>query len=168
MDTAAAVTFAVVWAFLSTGHALADHVLGQTDKQAAHKAAPSKEDRAAPKAVLLEEGGGAPPDADPYAGWGACLAHVLQYHIVLLMFLSLGWQVFSLDLTPAGVLTGFGISAASHAFLDRRWPVKWILENTRSPDFARMKDHGMNGMYLADQALHKTFLLGASLAITLV
>ncbi|MFE2936274.1 hypothetical protein [Streptomyces sp. NPDC059278] len=34
-------TFATVWAELSVGHNLADHVTGQTDHQAAGKAAPT-------------------------------------------------------------------------------------------------------------------------------
>lgn len=35
-------TFGAVWAVLSVGHTLADHVLGQTDHQAANKAAPTR------------------------------------------------------------------------------------------------------------------------------
>jgi hypothetical protein len=34
-------TFGAVWAVLSVGHNLADHVIGQTDQQAEGKAAPS-------------------------------------------------------------------------------------------------------------------------------
>ncbi|MEU9015668.1 hypothetical protein AB0D12_39540 [Streptomyces sp. NPDC048479] len=34
-------TFGAVWAVLSVGHNLADHVNGQTDHQAAGKAAPA-------------------------------------------------------------------------------------------------------------------------------
>ncbi|MFF8975084.1 hypothetical protein [Streptomyces sp. NPDC014995] len=34
-------TFGSVWAVLAVGHNLADHVIGQTDHQAAGKAAPS-------------------------------------------------------------------------------------------------------------------------------
>ncbi|MFF3787213.1 hypothetical protein [Streptomyces sp. NPDC001933] len=36
--TATLATLAVVWAVLSVGHNLADHVIGQTDHQAAGKA----------------------------------------------------------------------------------------------------------------------------------
>lgn len=56
----------------------------------------------------------------------------------------------------------------THAFFDRRWPVRWLLQHTGSPDFAELRAAGMNGMYLTDQALHQTALMVSALLITVV
>lgn len=60
-------TFGAVWVVLSVGHSLADHVIGQTDRQAAGKGAPSATDVA--------------NGVNPRKGWAACLAHVAQYQV---------------------------------------------------------------------------------------
>ncbi|WP_274914410.1 hypothetical protein [Streptomyces sp. WZ-12] len=61
---------------------------------------------------------------------------------------------------------GFAFSAGTHAFLERRWPVRWILEHTGATKFAALRAAGLNGMYLADQALHSGALLVSALLIT--
>ncbi|MER6237672.1 hypothetical protein ABT185_16655 [Streptomyces clavifer] len=61
-------TFGSVWAVLSVGHNLADHVFGQSDRQAANKGAPSATDVA--------------DGVSPRKGWGACLGHVLSVGLV--------------------------------------------------------------------------------------
>jgi len=48
------------------------------------------------------------------------------------------------------------VSAVTHAFFDRRWPVRWLLEHIGSKGFAELKAAGMDGMYLSDQALHQS------------
>ncbi|MFF0067181.1 hypothetical protein ACFYRC_37935 [Streptomyces sp. NPDC005279] len=68
-------TFGSTWAALAVGHNIADHVFGQSDHQAANKGAPTAEDVAA--------------GASPRRGWGACLAHVGQYHLVMAVLLAL-------------------------------------------------------------------------------
>lgn len=80
-------------------------------------------------------------------------------------------------------LAGVAFSAATHAFIDRRWPVRWVLDHTGSLAFARSavlpalrvvvpqvsgqftgRGHTMpaplplHGPYLADQALHHACL----------
>ena len=142
-------TFATVWAVLAVGHNLADHVLGQNDHQARHKAAPTAAEVAA--------------GAHPHQGWGACLAHVTHYHLVLGALVALVWLVLPLPLTWSGLSAGLAVSAVTHAFLDRRWPVRWLLRRTGSAGFAELRSGGMNGMYLSDQALHQTALLIAAL-----
>jgi hypothetical protein len=117
---------------LAVGHNLADHVLGQTDRQAAGKAAPGAE--------AIAKG------ASRRAGWGACLSHVALYHLVL----AIAWWALPLQLTLLGPLAGFAWSAVTHAFLDRRWPVRWLLEHTGSGPFSRLAARGISGMYLAD------------------
>ena len=122
----AAATFAAVAVTLYAGHQVADHVLGQTDRQACQKAKPGR------------------------AGWRANLAHVGLYHLVVAAMLAVAWWVLGLPLSGWGVAVGLGFSAVTHAFLDRRWPVRAILRATGSAPFAETAQ----GMYLADQALH--------------
>ncbi|MFC9225030.1 DUF3307 domain-containing protein [Streptomyces hygroscopicus] len=147
-------TFAAVRGVLSVGHNLADHVIGQTDRQAAGKAAPS--------AAEVADG------VSPRRGWGACLGHVAQYHLVMAVTLALVWAVLPLQVSFTGLAAGLAVSAVTHAFFDRRWPVCWLLEHVGSKGFAELKAAGLNGMYLTDQALHQTALLVSALLITLV
>ncbi|MFK0192512.1 DUF3307 domain-containing protein [Kitasatospora sp. NPDC090308] len=144
--------FGAVWAVLSAGHALADHVLGQTDHQAAHKAAPTPAEVAA--------------GADPRRGWRACLAHVVQYHLVMAAVLALVRLFVPLPLSPTGTAAALAWSMTTHAWLDRRWPVRWLLRHVGSAAFAELRTAGLNGMYLADQALHKAALLVAAVLVT--
>jgi hypothetical protein len=111
-------------------HNLADHVLGQTDKQAANKA---KEGR---------------------VGWSHVLQHVASYHVVLLIMWLLAIAAFDIQVTLLGMVAALLFSAVSHALLDRRWPVRWILERTGSPNFAKMTTP-VWGIYASDQALHE-------------
>ncbi|OKJ33200.1 hypothetical protein [Streptomyces sp. CB01580] len=145
-------TFGVVWAVLSVGHNLADHVFGQSDHQAANKGAPS--------AAEVADG------VSPRRGWGSCLAHVAQYHLVMAVLVALAWLALPLSLSWTGLVAGLIVSAVTHAFFDRRWPVRWLLQHTGSPDFAELRAAGMNGMYLTDQALHQSALLVSALLIT--
>ncbi|MDX3524310.1 hypothetical protein [Streptomyces scabiei] len=129
-------TFGSVWAVLDVGHDLADHVIGQTDHQAAGKAAPS--------AAEIAEG------VSPRRGWGSCLRHVAQYHLVMAVMLKLVWAVLPLQMSWSGLAAGLAVSAVTHAFFDGRWPVRWLLEPVGSTGFAELKAAGMNGIYLTD------------------
>ena len=138
-----------LWATLAAGHNVADHVFGQTDWQAARKGAPS--------AAEVADG------VSPRRGWVACLAHVTQYHLVLGVLLTVVWAVIDLPLGWVGVSAGLAVSAGTHALLDRRWPVIWLLEHTGKAQFARLSTGGINGPYTADQALHGLALFSAAL-----
>lgn len=151
-ETATLAQFAAVLGTLLVGHDLADHVIGQTDKQAENKGAPTAAEVAA--------------GANPRRGWGQCLAHVAQYHLVLAAVLALMWAALPLPLDWPGLAAGFAWSAGTHALLDRRWPVRWVLEHVGSQGFADLKAAGINGMYLTDQALHRTALLVSAGLIT--
>lgn len=124
-----AATFAAIAVTLHVAHQVADHVLGQTDWQANHKADPGP------------------------GGWAANLTHVAQYHLVLAGMLGAAVLVLNLPISWPGAAAGLGFSAVSHAILDRRWPVRWIAEHTGSPEFIR-PGHPLPGAYLVDQALH--------------
>jgi hypothetical protein len=147
-------TFAGSWAVLAVGHTVADHLTGQTDWQAAHKGAPTRDQ--------VEAG------AHRHAGWAANLAHVAQYHATLIVLGAPAWWVLPLHWTPTGVVAALVWSAGTHALLDRRWPVRWLLEHIGKAGFARLATAGLNGMYLADQALHGLALGVAAVALAVI
>lgn len=152
-DLTTLATFGASWAVLHVGHKLGDHVTGQTDWQAGRKGAPTAEQVAR--------------GVSPRRGWAADLCHVAQYHVNLLVIGFLAWLVLPLEWSAAGVVCALAWSAGTHALLDRRWPVRWILQHIGSPAFADLNTGGMNGIYLADQALHG-LALGAAAAMLAV
>lgn len=85
--------------------------------------------------------------------WGAMAGHMLTYHLTLGVFLAAVLSAGDLAIVLA-------VSTATHAFLDRRWPVRWLLRHTGSPDFAETT----LGVLAADQALHIA-VLAVSLAL---
>jgi hypothetical protein len=82
------------------------------------------------------------------------------------MGVMLGAAVLLLDLPVSwlGVLAGLAFSAATHAIIDRRWPVRWILNHTGSAPFAKT----IHGLYVADQALHWACLWVSALLVVSV
>ncbi|MCK9904101.1 DUF3307 domain-containing protein [Frankia sp. Cpl3] len=134
--------FSAVFIALFVGHHLGDHV-AQTDWQAARKHG---------------------------SGWAAARAmtsHLLNYHLCIGAAL-LGLVLIDVPLRPAGVAAALAWSFVTHAFIDRRWPVRRILQRGRSPRFAEIDSGGLNGIYLADQSLHIGCLfVGALLAAAL-
>jgi hypothetical protein len=91
--------------------------------------------------------------------WAALGAHVARYHLIMGLLLLLpilrdGW--------PAGnAVVVLIVSAATHAFIDRRWPVRALMRAVGSPGFATVEW----GVIAADQALHLSIL--AMLAVLL-
>lgn len=155
--------FAATYAALRTMHDLGDHLV-QTDRQAAGKAS-------------TEESTWVP----------AMTGHVTSYTATQIAGLALADKVLGLRLHPGAVAAAAAFSASTHAFLDRRWPVRRAMELTRSPGFAQgtftmtgnrvLADQStpitaarlvvpLNGPYLADQALHHGVLfLAAMIAV---
>jgi len=134
--------FAAALGVLAAAHDLADHLV-QTDHQAAHK----------------------PHD------WAAMAGHVGSYTLTQAVALG-GLHAVGVNLRPGRVLVGLAFSAATHAILDRRWPVARLLEATGSAGFAvsgvaeqnvAVRDGvavvpgfaaPVSGLHVADQALH--------------
>lgn len=155
--SAAASTFAAVFAALYAGHMVGDHV-AQTDHQAAHKA-----DQSPARDTFL-------PDPRGYLAWRAACwevrrraalamaGHLCSYFIA--QWLAVGaLLLLDLPLSSTGLLAAMAFSVATHGFIDRRWPVRWLLEHTGSRDFVKLGSPdgpqiGLNGPYLTDQALH--------------
>lgn len=124
-----AILFAVFIGVAIPAHQVADHVFGQNDKIAANKAKPGRQ------------------------GWSYIYQHVFSYHVVMFMMLLITCALLNVPVTLLGVFSSLLFSAVTHAILDRRWPVKWILDHTGSPEFAQMQTP-ICGMYQADQSLH--------------
>lgn len=123
-----AILFAVFIGVAICAHQVADHVFS-SDRQAENKAKPGR------------------------VGWSYLLQHVYIYHVTMFLMLLVTAVVLNLPVTILGVFASIMFSALTHAILDRRWPVKWILDHTGSTNFAKMQTP-YNGMYLADQGLH--------------
>lgn len=149
-----AARFAAAYAALMPAHDVADHVV-QTDHQAAHKAGPG------------------------WAGARAMAGHVGSYHAVQLLAV-LALRRLGVRPSARRTLAALALSAGTHAFLDRRWPVQRAMELTGSAGFANgtivatgeiQGDDPMeigalhvtarpyvNGMYVNDQAWHHLVL----------
>jgi hypothetical protein len=137
-----AAVFAAVFAALFAGHHLGDHVF-QTHRQATGKVGPG------------------------WPAWRAMAGHLAGYHACQAVALAGLWAV-GVPLTGGGAAAALGFSAASHAFIDRRWPVRGLLRLLGSAPFAARAGGGINGMYLADQSLHVGCLYLSALLLTLV
>lgn len=136
--------FAATLATLTVMHHAGDY-LAQTDHQAACK--PAKSDRGD---VVCSEG----------ESWRALAGHIASYHAAQAAGLVVANRALGLRLRPGRVLAGIAVSAATHAVIDRRWPVRWWMDHTGSADF-RTRGGGAH----VDQALHHTCLWAAALII---
>jgi hypothetical protein len=123
--TATAAVAAATFAALYAGHHVGDHVV-QGSRTAAAKGARG------------------------WTGWAACLAHVTTYTLTQAAALLIVSAVAPLGLT--GAVAALTMSAASHAVIDRRWPVRLLIRAKRCETWPE-------GPYLLDQSLHMGFLL---------
>jgi hypothetical protein len=130
-------TFAAVFVALYASHMVADHIV-QTDRQAVGKAAD--------KGWLWPMGG-----------------HLVGYLITQAVAVD-AIRFIGVRVSELAVFAGLAFSVLTHGFIDRRRPVRWLLEHTGSADFAA-RTTPICGMYLADQALHVGCLFAAALII---
>jgi hypothetical protein len=85
--------------------------------------------------------------ANKTTSWRANQAHVYTYHLTLLA--ALAYPLWPCPPTFR-LLVAFALSWAAHSLIDRRWPVRWLVRVTGSPEFAQTT----LGILAADQALH--------------
>jgi hypothetical protein len=91
--------------------------------------------------------------------WAALTAHVASYHLAMGLLLLI--PIVRDDWPAWKGLVILTVSAGTHAFVDRRWPVRALLRATASPGFATVEW----GVIAVDQALHLCIL--ALLAVLL-
>jgi hypothetical protein len=143
---------------LFAGHAVGDWIV-QTDAQAAGKSWPRPEsERAAALALVGVDDNHPDPLLDQEhaatmhqwaQSWLWNQAHISTYHLTIWLCLI----PYVLGISSAGiphVLLALAASWIVHSFIDRRWPVRWLLAHTGSAKFAETP----LGMLAADQALH--------------
>lgn len=132
---------AAILAAILAGHLIGDWII-QTDRQAAGKGWDKGRLRHAP-----QRPGRWWPDGY-WSSWTANQAHMLSYHAALVAAVAPFWWDPRLAVLAA-------VSWVTHSFIDRRWPVKWLMARTGSRPFADTTW----GPIVVDQALHFSILL---------
>lgn len=84
--------------------------------------------------------------------WRAMGQHMIGYHLVLALLSGFAWP-FHRGL-PIRWWVFIGVSLVTHAVIDRRRPVQWLLRHTGSAAFAEQPW----GVMAVDQALHLSIL----------
>ncbi|MFG3187561.1 DUF3307 domain-containing protein [Streptomyces omiyaensis] len=127
--------FATIFLLLYVGHLLADYPF-QTDHQAAHKANLGA------------------------VGWRANLDHAGTHVVTCAFALLAGMTVLDLKVGIGAAFAALAWIGATHAFIDRRWPVRWWMTRMRQTSWA---DHG--GAAHVDQTAHVLALALAAVAL---
>ncbi|MBM9622238.1 DUF3307 domain-containing protein [Streptomyces zhihengii] len=130
--------FATVFVLLYLGHLAADYPF-QTDHQAAHKADAGAE------------------------GWRANLAHAATHVASCGIALAVAVTVLGATISLPVALAALTWIGGTHAFIDRRWPVRWWMTRMRQTSWA---EHG--GAAHVDQTAHVLALGLATLALASV
>ncbi|MFJ3839452.1 DUF3307 domain-containing protein [Streptomyces sp. NPDC090054] len=130
--------FANLFVLLYVAHLIADYAL-QTDHQADHKMEKSRE------------------------GWTANLTHAGTHTMTTAVALAIGWWALDLPISLPAAGTALAWITASHALIDRRWPVTWWMTNTGSTDWI-----SRGGAAYVDQTAHVTALAIAALGMAAI
>lgn len=119
---------AAAYAAMRTAAHVADHWF-QTGHQAAHKA-----------------------DAG-LAGHRAMAGHIGSYAGAQAIALVTVNQLLDMKLKPSRIAAAVAVSAATHWFIDRRWPVRKLAEVTGKKGFHDLGGP-LGGAYILDQSAH--------------
>ncbi|ALO79359.1 hypothetical protein [Streptomyces phage phiSAJS1] len=128
MSTSRAAKGAAAYAAMRAAAAVADHWV-QTGHQAAHKA-----------------------DAG-LAGHRAMAGHVASYAASQAAALVAADRLLGIGLKPSRIAAAVAFSAATHWFIDRRWPVKRLAQATGKEAFHDLGGP-LGGAYILDQSAH--------------
>ncbi|MFE4356114.1 hypothetical protein [Kitasatospora sp. NPDC056800] len=154
MNTARTARFAAAYALLRAGADVGDHLV-QSDHCARTKGATD----AAP-AEVLDEDGHVIATYGTAAGRRSCALHCLTYTATQATALLLGARALGLRLRPGQVAAALAISGLTHYAIDRRVPgglLQKFADATGKGNFYRLADHGINGAYCMDGAVHHAF-----------
>lgn len=119
---------AAAYAALRTAAHVADHWF-QTSHQAAHKA---------------DEGA---------AGHRVMAGHIASYAGAQAVALVAANSLLDMRLKPGRIAAAIAVSAATHWFIDRRWPVRKLAEVTGKKGFHDLGGP-LGGAYILDQSAH--------------
>ncbi|WP_430787063.1 DUF3307 domain-containing protein [Actinoplanes sp. G11-F43] len=133
-----ALAFLGALAALGVGHLAGDTIL-QSDTAAQGKGYPSDDRLAA--------------GVHPWTGWGHCLAHCGSYLAAQAVMVAIVAQV--VPMTWPGLAAALALSGCTHAVIDRRWPVRWVIARKRCTGWA-------DSHFWIDQAMHWVCLLVAA------
>ncbi|AMD42799.1 hypothetical protein SEA_XKCD426_58 [Streptomyces phage Xkcd426] len=128
MGTSSAAKAAVAYAAMRTAAHVADHWF-QTGHQAAHKA---------------DEG---------LAGHKVMARHVASYAGAQAAALVVANRLLDVGMKPSRIAAAVAVSAATHWFIDRRWPVRKLAEATGKTGFHDLGGP-LGGAYILDQSAH--------------
>lgn len=128
MTSNRATAYAAVYALLRASADVADHIV-QTHRQAVHKADPGR------------------------AGHAALAGHVGSYAAVQAAALLLGNRLLGLGLSRRSMAAAIALSAGTHYFIDRRWPIRRMAEALGKAEFYELGGP-LGGNYLMDQSAH--------------
>lgn len=99
--------------------------------------------------------------AEKTTSWPAMARHIAGYHVA--MTAALASLLVTGHLALRSAILALAISAASHALIDRRWPVVRLLRATGSARFATQQW----AILVADQALHLSILAAVAIGLGL-
>ncbi|MFE9795261.1 DUF3307 domain-containing protein [Streptomyces goshikiensis] len=128
--------FASLFVLLYVGHLLADYPF-QTDHQATHKAGCGRE------------------------GWTANLAHAATHVLICGLLLTIGSVALGWDLPFRPAALAVLLIGATHAFIDRRWPVAAWMRIARQTKWA-----ANGGAAHVDQTAHILVLTLVALTLS--
>lgn len=128
MSTSRAAKAAATYGALRAAAAVADHWV-QTGHQAAHKA---------------DSG---------LAGHRAMAGHVVSYAATQAAALVAADRLLGIGLRPSRIAAAVAFSAATHWFIDRRWPVRRLADATGKRPFHDLGGP-LGGAYILDQSAH--------------
>lgn len=120
---------AVTYAAMRTAAHVADH-WAQTSHQAVHKA-----------------------DAG-LSGHRAMAGHIASYAASQAVAVVAADRLLGMGLRPSRIAAAVAFSAATHWFIDRRWPVRRLAEATGKQEFLNLDTSVFGSMYTLDQSAH--------------
>nr|WP_063779208.1 DUF3307 domain-containing protein [Kibdelosporangium sp. MJ126-NF4]CEL14458.1 hypothetical protein [Kibdelosporangium sp. MJ126-NF4]CTQ88823.1 hypothetical protein [Kibdelosporangium sp. MJ126-NF4] len=101
--------------------------------------------------------------AEDAAGRAACLAHVVSYSAVGTAAVAGIGRLLRLGASWQGIVAGQAISAVSHYWADRRFPLRRMARRLGKLDY-----HDSGGSVMLDQSWHIGWLTAAALATALI
>jgi hypothetical protein len=141
-----ALRFAVLAIAARVGHLLGDYG-AQTNADACCKAAPG---------YNIDPKTGQDNGTPSRESWKANQRHCATYHAALIATVAATAAATGVRVRPGRAVAAVAFSWASHAVIDRRWPVKRFMAATGSGDWYD------DGKTLVDQMLHEVCLLAAA------